>query len=193
MTILKWWLLLAMGRHDCPLTSSPGGTQPSGKRCGDLADWEDYKRLLGKLPPHSAVLPRAAWVLGSMWRFQAGIIRKPNPTGESWHFSTRAPVGNLDFRGLIYWPSVPYHVPGTWAVCPWVTSPWGLAFREVREDQGVSLKMVRSPTLWSKMKIGAWRPAKNQISEDKGQNWRLRSKVWIYGWNWNPFVSAPHL
>jgi len=25
--------------------------------------------------------------------------------------------------------------------------------------------------------------AKNQISEDKGQNWRLRSKVWIYGWN----------
>lgn len=25
--------------------------------------------------------------------------------------------------------------------------------------------------------------AKNKISEDKGQNWRLRSKVWIYGWN----------
>lgn len=112
----------------------------------------------GKFPPYSAVLPRAAWVLGSMWRSQAGIVRKPNPTGENWHFSTRAPVGNLDFRGLTYWSSVPHHVPGTWAVCPWVTSPWGLAFREVREDQGVSPKVVRSPTLWSKVKIGAWRP-----------------------------------
>lgn len=43
--------------------------------------------------PCCAVLPRAAWILGSMWKSQAGIFRNLNPKGKSWHSSTKAQWG----------------------------------------------------------------------------------------------------
>lgn len=77
-------------------------------------------------------------------------------------------MGNLDFRGLIYWPSPPQHVPGVWAAASVLallvtlgTASWGWTtqgWREETEDQEGSLEVVRSPTLCPGVRIGAWRP-----------------------------------